>query len=256
MVAINCAAIPASLMESHLFGHVRGSFTGAAADHKGKFEQADGGVLFLDEIGELPPEAQAKLLRIIEDGLVDPIGAARPRKVDVRIVAATNRNLAGEAAEGRFRQDLYFRLNPFRIELSPLRERTAEIAPLAAAILEQINARRSTPCRLSKAGLRRLEQHSWPGNVRELSGVLRSSVLLAGCDVLEPEHLLIDAPAPKADVFSLLPDPAPGFSLESFLTQVRAHLIRRALEKAGLNQSEAARLLGISKQAVNQFLRE
>jgi len=255
MVTINCAAIPQTLLESQLFGHLKGSFTGALTDHKGKFEQADGGTLFLDEVGELPLEAQAKLLRVVEDGLVEAIGSTQPRKVDVRIIAATNRNLAQEVAAKRFREDLYFRLSLLKIELPPLRERIAEIASLAAVILGRINAKRPTPCRLSKDALKRLEQHSWPGNVRELSGVLQRSVLLAGSDVLQPEHLMIDAPAPKPDALSSLPDPAPGFILDDFLAQVRARMIRKALEKASLNQSVAARLLGISKQAVNQFLK-
>jgi transcriptional regulator with GAF, ATPase, and Fis domain len=256
MVTINCAAIPQTLIESHLFGHLKGSFTGATTDRKGKFEQADGGTIFLDELGELPLEAQAKLLRVVEDGLVEAIGSTKSRKVDVRIIAATNRNLSQEVAAKRFRKDLYFRLSVLKIELPPLRERIAEIASLAAVILDQINAKRPTPCRLSKDALQRLEQHSWPGNVRELSGVLQRSVLLARSDVLQPEHLMIDAPAPKPDTLSSLPDPAPGFILDDFLAQVRAHLMRKALDQAGFNQSEAAKLLGISKQAVNQFLKE
>ena len=256
MVTINCAAIPQTLMESQLFGHLKGSFTGATADHKGKFEQADGGTLFLDELGELSLEAQAKLLRVVEDGLVEAIGSTQPRKVDVRIIAATNRNLSQEATAKRFREDLYYRLSLLKIELPPLRKRIAEIASLSAVILDQINAKRVTPCRLSKDALKRLEQHSWPGNVRELSGVLQRSVLLAGSDVLQPEHLMIDAPAPKPDVLSSLPDPVPGFILDDFLAQVRAHLMRKALEKTGSNQSDAAKLLGVTKQAVNQFLKE
>jgi DNA-binding NtrC family response regulator len=255
MVTINCAAIPQTLMESHLFGHVKGSFTGATNDHKGKFEQADGGTLFLDELGELPADAQAKLLRILDDKLVEAIGSMKPRKVDVRIIAATNRNLPQEVAKKQFRDDLYFRLSSLKIELPPLRDRIPEIASLAAVLLNEINARRLTPCRLSKDALRRLEQHSWRGNVRELRAVLQRSVLLAGSDVLQPEHVMIESPPPKADIFDSLPDPAPGFSLDDFLARMRARLIRNALQKTNLNQSEAAKLLGISKQAVNQFLK-
>jgi DNA-binding NtrC family response regulator len=254
-VPINCAAIPDELVESHLFGHRKGAFTGASADQQGKFEEADGGTLFLDEIGELPAGAQAKLLRVLQDGVVEPIGA-KPRAVEVRIVAATNRKLHEEIAARRFREDLYFRLEVVQIHLPPLRERPGDIAPLAAALLKQINRRRSVPRRLSTEALLRLERHSWPGNVRELRNVLQRSVLFAHEEVLEPGDLMITAQPSGPDPLTALPDPAPGFSLEDFLAQARRQLILRALDKCRGNQSAAAGLLGISKQAVSKFLRD
>jgi transcriptional regulator with GAF, ATPase, and Fis domain len=255
LIAVNCAAIPKELVESHLFGHVKGAFTGAAMDQKGKFEQADRGTLFLDEIGELPLDAQAKILRVVQDGRVEPVGSQKPRKVDVRIVAATNRDLRQEIAAGRFREDLFYRLEVVQIRLPALRERPGEIASLAAALLKRINMRRSRPRQLSKDALRRLEQYAWPGNVRELSNVLERSVLYARSDVLEPGELLIASGPRGADPLATLPEPAPGFSLESFLLQARKQLIIRALEKCRGNQSGAAELLGLTKQAVSKFLK-
>ncbi len=254
LVPVNCAAIPKELAESLLFGHVKGAFTGAAADQKGKFEVADGGTLFLDEIGELPPEAQAKLLRVAQDGEVHRLGSNRPRKVDVRIVAATNRNLQDEIAAGRFREDLYYRLEVVQIRLPPLRERRAEIPQLAAGLLHRINQRLRRARRLSKEALQRLEQHEWPGNVRELSNVLERSVLYSRTEVLGPDDLLIGKRPSGADPLAALPQPEPGFSVEAFLAQARKQLFLRALEMSDGNQSGAAALLGVSKQAVNRFV--
>jgi transcriptional regulator with AAA-type ATPase domain len=255
LVAVNCAAMPKDLVESHLFGHVKGAFTGATADLRGKFQQADGGTLFLDEIGELPLEAQAKLLRVVQDHRVEPVGSSKAHKVDVRIVAATNRDLAAEAAAGRFRQDLYYRLEVVEIRLPALRQRRAEIAALALALLERINQRRSRPKQLSKGALARLERHDWPGNARELSNVLERSVLYARGDVVEADDLMIAAKPPGADPLSTLPEPGEGFSIESFLAQVKKQLILRAMAKAKGNQSAAAEMLGVTKQAVSKFLK-
>jgi DNA-binding NtrC family response regulator len=256
LIAVNCAAMPKELVESHLFGHVRGAFTGAGADQKGKFEQADGSTLFLDEIGELPLEAQAKLLRIVQDGMLEPVGSGKARHVDVRIVAATNRNLAQEVAAGCFREDLYYRLEVVQVRLPPLRDRPGEIAMLATALLKQINQRRLHPRKLSKDALRRLELHSWPGNVRELSNVLHRSVLYSRTEVLGPDDLMIAGKPDGPDPMSALPEPAPGFSLEAFLASARKQLILRALEKAAGNQSTAAELLGMSKQAISRFVKQ
>jgi DNA-binding NtrC family response regulator len=251
-VTANCAAGTKDLMESYLFGHTKGAFTGATSDRKGIFEQADGGTLFLDEIGELPLEVQAKLLRIVQDGMLQPVGSSRPRHVDVRIVAATNRNLKQEVAAARFREDLYFRLEVVQIRLPALRERLGEIPRLAAALLKQINQRRQHPRQLSKDALRRLELHSWPGNIRELTNVLQRSVLFSGSGVLRPEDLIIDNVG-GTDPLAGLPEPREGFSLEEYLAEVRKQLFLRALERSGGNQAAAAKLLGVSKQAVNKF---
>jgi len=255
MVAINCAAIPKDLVESHLFGHLKGAFTGAINTHKGKFEVADGSTLFLDEIAELPVETQAKLLRIVQDGKVEQVGSHAPRKVDVRIVAATNRDLREEIKAGRFREDLFFRLEVVRIQLPPLRERREEIPELATSMLKKINQRRRDPRRLSKEALQRLEQHHWPGNVRELSNVMERSVLYARTEVLGPDDLIIEQRASSADPLAALPEPGPNFSLDEFQSQVRKQLILRALAKCNGNQSAAAGMLGITKQAVSKFLK-
>jgi Nif-specific regulatory protein len=253
IVPVNCAAIPKELVESFLFGHVTGSFTGANSNQQGKFETADGTTLFLDELAELTNESQAKLLRVLQDGLVEPLGANAARKVDVRIVAATNRNLEEEVKAGRFREDLYYRLNVIQIRLPSLRERSQEIPSLAAMLLKQINQRRKRERQLSKEALRRLEQHDWPGNVRELLNVLERSALYAPKDVLGPDDLLIDT-KPGKDSLAGLPEPRPGFDLTAFLDQARNHLFVRALEKSNGNQSLAAEMLGVTKQAVSRFV--
>jgi DNA-binding NtrC family response regulator len=255
LIPINCGAIPKELVESYLFGHRKGAFTGAASDQQGKFEQADGGTLFLDEIGELPPDAQSKLLRILQDGIVEPIGSGKPRRVDVRIIAATNRNLRHEISEGRFREDLFYRLDVVQVPLPALRERRGEIPQLAAALMKQINQRRIRPRQLSKDALRRLELHAWPGNVRELENVLRRSVLYASADVLEAGDLLIGE-ASASDTLAALPEPVPGFSMQAFLENARLHLISRALEKTNGNQSAAAALLGVTKQAISKYMND
>lgn len=256
MIGVNCAAIPESLIDSHLFGHLKGSFTGAVNTQKGKFELANGGTLFLDEVGELSLDAQARLLTAIDKKEVDPIGSTKTSKVDIRIIAATNRDLAGEVAEKRFRADLYFRLNQIPIRLSPLRERVAEIPHLAVAIMNRINSVRSKRSQLSKQALRRLEEHSWPGNVRELDSTLQRSVALSSADILLPEHILIDPLPSASDPLTSLPEPAPGFSLKRYVTQVKHQLILKALARTQNNQAAAAGLLGMSKQAINQFLKK
>jgi len=253
-VAINCAAIPKDLAESYLFGHVKGSFTGATGDKKGMFESADQSTLFLDEIGELTLEVQAKLLRVVQDGEVQCLGTTASRRIDVRIIAATNRDLRKEVSMGRFREDLYFRLEVAQIKLPALRDRRSEIAELALVLLRQINQRRLAPRYLSKDALLRLQHYDWPGNVRELSNVLERSVLWARSEVLAPDDLLITDDPPTKDPFATLPEPFEGFSIERYVSQIRKQLFMRALAKCNGNQADAAALLGISKQAVNKFI--
>jgi len=254
MVAINCAAVPKDLAESHFFGHVKGAFSGATADKNGVFEDADQSTLFLDEIAELPLEIQAKLLRVIQDGSYQRLGSTKPRQVRARIIAATNRDLKAEVASGRFREDLYFRLEVIQIKLPALRERRGEIGELALTLLGQINQRRFKPRQLSKEAVLRLERHGWPGNVRELWNVLERSVLYARGDVLQPEDLLIEDDQNFADPFAALPQPFDGFSVEVYLEQARKQLYLRALAASNGNQTQAAGLLGVSKQAVNKFV--
>ena len=200
-VAVNMAAVPPELFESELFGHVRGSFTGAVADRKGWFEQADGGTIFLDEVGELRSEHQSKLLRVLQEKSFHRVGATRPTSVDVRVVAATNRDLERAVADGRFREDLYFRLKGLVLPLPPLRNRRADIPLLAARMLEEAAAEMKRPgLALSEAAVAALERHDWPGNVRELQNCLRQAAALADRDVLAPADLrLPGAPSPAGD---------------------------------------------------------
>lgn len=253
-VALNCAAIPKDLAESILFGHKKGSFTGALTDQSGKFELAHKGTLFLDELGELPLPAQAKLLRVLQDGLVEPIGAKKPFKVDVRIVAATNQNIARAIRDNAFREDLYYRLNVGEIRLPSLRERRSDIPKIALHVLDRINTTLKRPRRLSQAALARLQGHSWPGNVRDLQNVLERSARLTRRDVIDADDLILAEPVPKDDPLSALPEPAEGFSIEDFLTSARKQLVMRAMDAANGNRSEAARLLGVSPQAVHKYL--
>ncbi len=254
-VPVNCGALPATLVESTLFGHTRGAFTGAVADRPGKFVQADGGTLFLDELAELPLDLQPHLLRVLEDGWVEPVGGTARRRVSVRIVAATNRDLAAAVEEGRFREDLYYRLAGATVRLPPLRERREDIALLAEAMLARINRAMRDPKRLTPAAVARLEAYDWPGNVRDLENALLRSVLRCPAVQLDAADLLLASPRRRRDPLARLPDPAPGFSLEAFLSDARRHLVARALDLTGGRQAAAARLLGLSPQALSQFLR-
>lgn len=255
-VPLNCAAIPKDLVESILFGHKRGAFTGAMNDQVGKFDQADGGTLFLDELAELPLPTQAKLLRVLQDGVVEPLGAKKPHKVNVRVIAATNQDVRKAIHQGRFREDLYYRLNVGELKLPSLRDRRSDMPKLALHVLDRVNATLKRPKRLSPDALRRLQQHAWPGNVRDLENVIERSVRLARQEVLEADDLMIGEPIASTDSLDALPEPQEGFSLEGYLTSARKQLLLRALETAKGNQSEAARLLGITPQAVHKFLRK
>ena len=253
-VPLNCATIPKELFESVLFGHKKGSFTGAVTDQTGKFDQAHRGTLFLDEIGELPMQAQAKLLRVLDDRLVEPLGARNAHKVDVRIIAATNSDLGKARLKGKFREDLYYRLSCGEIRLPPLRERQSDVPKIALYVLERVNGSLRSPKRLAPGALTRLQNHSWPGNVRDLENVIERSVRLAQGDVLEADDLLISEDTKPDDPFSALPHPYVGFSLPKYVASVRKQLVLRALESANGNMSMAAKLLGISPQAVHKFL--
>jgi len=255
-VPVNCAAIPEDLVESILFGHRKGAFTGAIRDQTGKFDAANGGTLFLDELVELPAATQAKLLRVLQDGLVEPIGEKKPHHVNVRIIAATNCDIGKAIKQGVLREDLYYRLSVGEVALPPLRERRSDIPKLALHVLDRVNATMRTPKRLSQDALSRLQSHPWPGNVRDLENVIERSVRLSRNEVLEADDLLISEPVTHADPLDGLPDPQQGFSLEGFLGSARKQLILKALEITGGNQSEAARLLGISPQAVSKFLKQ
>jgi len=255
-VPVNCAAIPHDLVESLLFGHKKGAFTGALQDQIGKFDLADKGTLFLDELGELPLPAQAKLLRVLQDGLVEPLGQAKAHKVDARVIGATNRDLRKLVRQGKFREDLFYRLNVGEIILPPLRERRSDIPPLALHILDRLNRSLRRPKRLSAGALSRLQSHNWPGNVRDLENVLERSVWLCRQDALDADDLLITEPVHTSDPLDTLPDPHEGFSLDGFLGSARKQMMLRALEIGKGNRSLAARMLGITPQAVHKFLKQ
>ncbi len=252
-VCLNCAALSETLLESELFGHERGAFTGAVAAKPGLLETAGGGTVFLDEVGELPLATQAKLLRVIETRQVTRLGSVKPRHIDARFVAATNRNLEGEIARGHFRQDLYFRLNGMTLAIPPLRERVGEIRPLAEAFVRQIcrDLGRS-PLVVPPTVVSLLESYSWPGNIRELKNMMERAVLLCAEPVLDREHLPLD---------KLEPQPAPitspgllGEAKESKdisgvgAARTERDRIVEALASCAGNQSRAARLLGIPRR--------
>jgi transcriptional regulator with GAF, ATPase, and Fis domain len=253
MVTVNCSSIPENLVESQLFGHKKGSFTGATNDHDGKFKSADRGVLFLDEIGELPLPAQAKLLRALDQGEIEPVGSTKPVKVNVRVIAATHRNLREMVQAGTFREDLYQRFGS-SVAIPPLRSRKVDIPLLASHLLGAWNARHEHQKRLAPAAINELIRYPWPGNVRELRRVIQQSAMLASSKVIHPSDLRFEAPL-RTDPMSALPDPSDGFKVNEFLDEIKLHLIKRAMELGGGVQARAARLLGITPQAINQFLK-
>jgi two-component system NtrC family response regulator len=249
MVAVNCAAIPETLIESELFGHVKGAFTGAVANRKGRFQSARGGTIFLDEIGELKIDMQAKLLRAIQEREVEPVGSDKVEKVDVRIVAATNRDLKEQASSGAFREDLYYRLSVIPLHIPALRERPEDIEVLAAHFLNKLGA--PTSVHFSGAALARLKDYRWPGNIRELQNTVERGFILRRGDEIESEVLGLTgerlATGGEGQVGGLeLNIPDAGISL----AEVEKTLIKKALEKSGGNRSEAARLLKIPRHVL------
>jgi two-component system NtrC family response regulator len=241
-VAVNCAAIPADLLESELFGHVKGAFTGASSDRSGAFREADGGSLFLDEIGDMPATMQAKILRALQERVVTPVGG-KPVHVNARVIAATHRDLPDMVAAGRFREDLYYRLNVVPIVLPPLRERRDDILTLAEHFL-QLAARQGAPKRLTAAAAARLLDNTWPGNVRELRNVVeRASVLVRG-DVIDATDL--DFVARASDTLSR--DDLLHGDLPTAVAKLEKAMIQKALEACGGNRAEAARRLNIHRQ--------
>jgi DNA-binding NtrC family response regulator len=263
-VALNCAALPETLLESELFGHEKGAFSGALAARKGKFEQAEGGTLLLDEIGEMDPRLQAKLLRAIQEREVDRLGGTSPVKVDVRILAATNRDLPAEVRAGRFREDLYFRLNVVQLRIPPLRERPGDILPLAEHFAARYADANGLPRRaLAPAAAARLAGHPWPGNVRELENTIHRAVLLAGGAEIGPEAIELlaataepalagaAAPAPAA----LPPDPIAAL-VGRRMEEVERELILETLGRCLGNRTRAAEILGISIRTLRNKLAE
>lgn len=248
-VTVNCAAIPHELAESMLFGHRRGAFTGADRDHRGYFEQAHGGTLFLDEIGDMPPLIQAKILRVLEDGQVQPLGMDESRSVEVRVLAATNTDLKRAVDEGRFRSDLYYRLAQYVVEVPPLRERREDIAPLAEHFLQML-AREMV---VEASGLAEecrvlLEAHAFPGNVRELKNVIERALIESGGREIECGHLrFIDASSAEAP-------PPGGVDIPDDLEEATLFLAKRALAQCAGNMSAAAEQLGIHRSRLYRIL--
>jgi DNA-binding NtrC family response regulator len=250
-VAVNCAAIPAELLESELFGHVRGAFTGAAQPRAGKFRDARGGTIFLDEIGDMTLPMQAKMLRVLQDRVITPVGGSAAEQVDVRVLAATHRDLVAMVRDGQFRQDLFYRLHVLAIRLPPLRERGADVLVLAEHILRR--AHPAAPKRLSAAAAKSLLQHTWPGNVRELENVLQKANVLVRGPVIDGADLdLPSAPGEAGgEAASLL-----EMEFHPAVAELEKMLLARALQACGGNRADAARRLGIRRQLLYAKLKE
>jgi DNA-binding NtrC family response regulator len=244
-IGVNCAAIPEALLESELFGHVRGAFTGATADKAGLFEQAGGGTLLLDEIGELPVALQAKLLRVLQENEIRRVGDQKVRRVDARVLAATARDLESEVRRGGFREDLFYRINVVAIELPPLRERTEDIAPLARHFAARLAQRFGRPLSLSDGAITWLEQQEWPGNVRELENAIERAAVLNEKPVLEPRDF--EKSDTRSDIGSGSGGGEPGDgTLKSVVEVAERQAIADALQAAQGNRREAAKRLGVS----------
>ncbi len=262
LVIVHCAALAPQILESELFGHEKGAFTGATQRRIGRFEQADGGTLFLDEIGEIDASIQVKLLRALSERTIERVGSNTPVKVDVRLVAATNKNLSAMVARGDFREDLFFRLNVVRIEMPPLRDRAEDIVILTGAFLKEFADENGRPVKpLTDPALQRLRRYTWPGNVRELRTAIEHGVVMSNDPVIDLHHLPSsvtgDAPSPMLPV-TVPPDgkitlAAPReFNLHALETSA----IRSALTQAGGNRTRAAELLGISRRTLQRKLKE
>ncbi len=261
-ISVNCAALAESLLESELFGHEKGAFTGAMALRKGRFEIADTGTLFLDEVGDMSMALQAKLLRIIQERCFERVGGTKSLNVDVRIIAATNKDLKEEVARGTFREDLYYRLNVVRIHLPPLRERTDDIPLLVAHFLEKYTQiLRRSPIRISPEALRHLFTLPWEGNIRELENTIERAIILAHEDIirkedLHPEMETVATPGEwsvNVDLDHLIPANAP---LSDVLSQIEEYMLRRALERANYVQVHAAQELGITKSLLQYKMKK
>lgn len=249
-VAVNCAAIPSEMLESELFGHERGAFTGAVKERIGKFELADGGTLFLDEVTEMPIALQAKLLRALQEGVIERLGSNRPLSVNIRVVAATNRDPMQAIKDGKLREDLYYRLNVFRIDLPPLRDRLTDVGMLASHFLKKRGVS------LDASALHKLQGYAWPGNVRELENVLERAAIVCGGHVISAQHLPIDMTSEVSVAASLQQAAnvttiaAETLSLPDAIEALEIKLIAEALTQTQGNKSRASKLLGISERSL------
>jgi two-component system response regulator HydG len=245
-LAVNCAALTETLLESQLFGHLRGAFTGAVQTHKGMLEEADGGTLFLDEVGELSAALQVKLLRVLQEGEFIPVGATRPKRVDVRFIAATNKDLDAEVARGAFREDLYYRLNVVSLQLPPLRERPEDIEPLALHFLSRAAGRAGASLRgITPEALAALRDYPWPGNVRELQNVIERGVILANGHQLTVPDLPLKVSRPAAP-------PEPETATPLTLRDAERAQVARILRRTRWNKSRTAQTLGITRVTLDR----
>src|SRR5438132_13368218 len=264
LVAVNCAAIPEQLLESELFGHTKGAFTGASQARPGRFRMADGGTIFLDEIGEMPLALQGKLLRVLQERSVEPVGGNKPEPVDFRLIAATNKDLEAQVAKGAFRGDLFYRLNVVPLVLPPLRERRGDVSLLAAHFLARHNSGKERPLRFSPAAVEALERHGWPGNVRELENLVERLAVLKGEGDIEVADLPgpirnarsgpLAATAAGGEIPAALPPE--GVDLYKVLADIEDRLIREALERSGGNKNQAAKILGLNRTTLVEKLRK
>ena len=255
-MVVNCGALPEALMESELFGHEKGAFTGAQTRHRGLFREADGGTLMLDEVGELPASLQVKLLRVLQERSVRAVGATQETTVDVRVLAATNRDIEAEVARGAFRQDLYYRLNVIRVGLPPLRDRREDIPLMAERFLRRFSSEMGKDVAgFSADALRALERYSYPGNVRELENVIERSVALAGARSIGlgdlPAEVAGAASAPAGEILTLPPE---GANLDELLNEVERRLLLSAIDRTAGNRTAAAKLLGITFRSLRYRL--
>jgi two-component system NtrC family response regulator len=257
-IPVNCAALAETLLESELFGHEKGAFTGAAANKKGRFELADGGTLFLDEIGELSQGLQVKLLRVLQEKTFERVGGVRPLKVDIRLIAATNKSLKNEVAEGRFREDLYFRLNVVHLAIPPLRERREDIRLLIEHFIEKYRAERGAGAPIigvDPAVERLFYDYEWPGNVRELENVIERAMVMCTDTMIRLDDLPRDFKDNVDDSLSLSRIP-PDAKLYDTLAQVEKEMILRAMKRADYVQTRAAEMLGIGKSGLSQKIKK
>jgi DNA-binding NtrC family response regulator len=255
LVAVNCAAIPEQLLESELFGHERGAFTGAMQARSGKFRLADGGTIFLDEVGEIPLPLQGKLLRVLQERSVEPLGSSAPEAADFRVVAATNQDLEKLVAEGRFRGDLYYRINVVPLALPALRERPGDVALLARHFLAKAGAKELT---FGAEAMAAMERYGWPGNVRELENLVERLAVLKGTGDIAladlPPSIAAAAAKPSEPIPTALPPE--GLDLYAVLADLEDRLIREALERVGGNKNQAAKILGLNRTTLVEKLKK